>query len=58
VPRAALADAERALDVARSAHRAGVRRLVFAHIGRPTIRALDAGEALPFGEIGKENSTY
>jgi hypothetical protein len=37
------------LDVAQRARRAGVRRLVFAHVGRPTIRALDKGEALPFG---------
>lgn len=47
-----------ALDVARRARRAGVRRLVFAHVGRPTIRALDKGEALPFGELGKERSGY
>ena len=29
------------LEVSRLARDAGVRRLVFAHIGRPTIRALD-----------------
>jgi ribonuclease BN (tRNA processing enzyme) len=46
------------LDVARRARRAGVRRLVLAHVGRPTIRALERGEALPFGELGKENALY
>jgi hypothetical protein len=47
-----------ALDVARRARRARVRRLVFAHVGRPTLRALDRGEAFPFGELGKENHVY
>jgi Beta-lactamase superfamily domain len=46
------------LDVAKRARRAGVRRLIFAHIGRPTIRALDKGEALPFGELGREKHVY
>jgi hypothetical protein len=46
------------LDVAREAHEAGVRRLVFAHIGRPTLRALDRGERPPFGEIGEVGQTY
>jgi len=47
-----------ALSVARDAQERGVRRLVFAHIGRPTIRAIDAGKTLPFGEFGVENKTY
>jgi hypothetical protein len=47
-----------ACDVARAARRAGVKRLVFAHIGRPTIRALDTGETPPFGEVGVEGMTY
>lgn len=47
-----------ALDVARRAQRAGVRRLVFAHVGRPTIRALARGAAPPFGEIGQEGRIY
>jgi hypothetical protein len=47
-----------ALAVAESARRAKVQRLVFAHVGRPTIRALDRGEAFPFGELGKENHVY
>lgn len=46
------------LDVADVARRANVRRLVFAHIGRPTIRALDRGLAPPFGEIGVEGAWY
>jgi len=47
-----------ALSVARDAQDRGVRRLIFAHIGRPTIRAIDAGKTLPFGELGVENKTY
>jgi Beta-lactamase superfamily domain len=47
-----------ALDVARAARAAGVRRLVLAHIGRPTIRALDQGRGLPFGEPGEDGRRY
>jgi hypothetical protein len=47
-----------ALAVAEQAARHGVRRLVFAHIGRPTIAALDAGQLPPFGEIGAEGGRY
>lgn len=32
------------LDVAQEAQALGVERLIFAHIGRPTIRAIDAGK--------------
>jgi hypothetical protein len=46
------------LEVAEQAVQHGVRRLVFAHIGRPTIAALDAGHMPPFGEIGTEGATY
>lgn len=46
------------LDTARAARDAKVGRLVFAHLGRPTLRALDAGAALPFGEIGIEGADY
>ena len=46
------------LEVSRLARDAGVRRLVFAHIGRPTIRAFDGGLRPPFGEIGVEGRTY
>jgi hypothetical protein len=35
-----------------------VRRLVFAHVGTPTIRACERGERLPFGELGEEGSAY
>lgn len=47
-----------ALQVAEQARRAGVRKLVFAHIGRPTLRALDRGETFPFGERGCERQVY
>lgn len=47
-----------ALDVSRAARRAGVRRLVFAHLGRPTLRAIDAGERPPFGELAREGLRF
>jgi hypothetical protein len=47
-----------ALDVAAHARRHGVGRLVFAHIGRPSIRAIDAGEPLPFGEWGHDGEVF
>jgi hypothetical protein len=40
------------------AQRLRVRRIVFAHIGRPTIRAMDRGERPSFGEFGREGQTY
>lgn len=46
------------LAVAKEAQRRGVRRLVFAHIGRPTIRAIDAGERPPFGELGHDGQVF
>jgi len=46
------------LDTAEAARRNHVRRLVFAHIGRPAIRARDAGEPLPYGEWGYEGCVY
>jgi hypothetical protein len=46
------------LQVAADARRSHVRRLIFAHIGRPTIRAIDAGARPPFGEIGREHHRY
>jgi hypothetical protein len=46
------------LDTAEAARRNHVRRLVFAHIGRPAIRARDAGEPLPCGEWGYEGRVY
>lgn len=47
-----------ASDTAAAARAAGVGRLVFAHLGRPTIRALDAGQVPAFGEIGREGRDY
>jgi hypothetical protein len=46
------------LDVARSAKRRGIGRLVFAHLGRPTIRAIDEGERPPFGELGHDGQVF
>jgi hypothetical protein len=47
-----------ALEVAREAQRRRVRRLILTHIGRPTIRAIDAGLRPPFGEFGEEGKAY
>ena len=47
-----------ALDVARKARALGVKRLVFAHIGRPSIRARETGARLPYGEWGIEGRVY
>lgn len=44
--------------VADEARRLGIRRLVLAHIGRPAIRARDAGEPPPYGEWGEEDRVY
>ena len=46
------------LTVARTAVRLGVRRLLFAHIGRPTIRAIDAGLKPPFGEFARDGQAF
>ena len=42
-------------EEARARH---VSRLVFAHIGRPTIRAIDAGQTVLFGEFGADGTVY
>ncbi len=47
-----------ALDVAGQARQHRVRRLVVAHIGRPSLRAIDASSRLPFGEWGQPGHTY
>jgi hypothetical protein len=47
-----------ALDVSRKAKLHGVRRLVFAHVGRPTLRAMDRGLVPAFGEFGQEGDLY
>jgi hypothetical protein len=45
-------------QVARDAVKYQIKRLVFAHIGRPTIKAIDAGKQASFGEFGKEGDLY
>lgn len=47
-----------ALAVARAARRAGVKRLVYAHIGRPTLRAMAAGLEPPFGEFARDGQVF
>jgi hypothetical protein len=47
-----------ALAVAAAARRAGIQRLVFSHIGRPTLRALAAGHRPPFGEIATDHQQF
>lgn len=47
-----------ALDTAVIARRRGVKRLVFAHIGRPAIRGRDTGSHLPYGEWGDDGRRY
>lgn len=46
------------IDAAAAARRAGVRRLVLAHIGRPSIRAIDRGERAHFGEFGSDGAVF
>ncbi|WP_274564487.1 MBL fold metallo-hydrolase [Streptomyces spiramyceticus] len=46
------------LEVGREAARYQVRRLVYAHIGRPCLRAMDAGLTPEWGEWGREGRTY
>jgi hypothetical protein len=46
------------LDTAEQARRDGIARLIFAHIGRPSIRARDAGQRPPFGTWGDEGHLY
>ena len=45
-------------QVARDALKYKIKRLVFAHIGRPTIRAQDAGKGPVFGQMGSEGRVY
>jgi hypothetical protein len=44
--------------VARAARRAGIGRLVFAHLGRPTLRALSRGAQPPFGEFAADGQVF
>jgi hypothetical protein len=46
------------ITVAREARRRGVKRLVFAHLGRPTLRALDRGARPPFGALATDGQTF
>ena len=46
------------LAVAAAARALGVRRLVFAHVGRPTVRAIDRGETPPFGEFAEDGQVF
>jgi len=46
------------LTVADRARRLRVKRLVFAHIGRPTLRALSLGKRPPFGELATDGQTF
>jgi hypothetical protein len=45
-------------QIARDALKYKIKRLVFAHIGRPTIKALDAGKLPVFGELGEDGAVY
>lgn len=45
-------------QVARDAPKYKVKRLVFAHIGRPTIKAIDAGLRPEFGEYAADGDIY
>jgi hypothetical protein len=47
-----------AAAVAAAARRCRVRRLVFAHLGRATLRAIDRGEPPAFGEFGADGRRY
>ena len=46
------------LATAGAARRAGVKRLVFAHIGRPTLRALARGARPPFGSMAADGQRF
>ena len=45
-------------QVARDAIKYKVKRLVFAHLGRPTIKAIDAGKRPVFGEFAADGHVY
>jgi hypothetical protein len=49
---------EAALAVSREAKERHVSRLVLAHMGRPTIRAMDRGERPPFGSFGHDGTLF
>jgi Beta-lactamase superfamily domain len=45
-------------EVASEAQKYEVSRLIYAHIGRPTIKAIDEGKRAVFGEFGKDGDIY
>ncbi|MFI2367560.1 MBL fold metallo-hydrolase [Streptomyces sp. NPDC018833] len=45
-------------EIGPEAVRHRIRRLVYAHIGRPCLRAMDAGRRPGWGEWGREGRTY
>ncbi|UXY32268.1 hypothetical protein [Streptomyces sp. HUAS TT20] len=45
-------------EIAREAAQHRIGRLVYAHIGRPSLRAMDAGLGPVYGEWGREGHTY
>ena len=45
-------------QVARDALKHKIKKLIFAHIGRSTIKAIDAGKRPLFGEFGREGAVY
>lgn len=47
-----------ALSVQQASRKAGVKRLVLAHIGRPTIRAIERGERPMFGELARDGQIF
>lgn len=47
-----------AQEVAATAKRQNVKRLVFAHVGRPMIRAIAGGAKPLFGEVGDAGEVY
>jgi len=45
-------------QVSQQAQLSKIKRLILAHIGRPTIKAIDSGKQPDFGEYGKEGKVY
>jgi hypothetical protein len=46
------------IAVAAAAREHNVRRLIFAHIGRPTLKAMDRGEQPPFGQFACDGQVF
>lgn len=45
-------------DIAKKARQNQIKKLVYCHIGRPVLRAMDLGLHPPFGEFGREGGRY